>query len=117
MRPKKYYEETAAHNHTMRLQASSFLRANPFEGFQVEASASATYANINTNTFTANTMTNGNWTLPEGSKSTARHTTDYRINTLLQLVANYDRTFGKHNVSAMLGASSEVGNIGFGTTQ
>lgn len=117
MRPKKYYEETAGHNHTMRLQASSFLRANPFEGFQVEASASATYANSNTNTFTANTMTNGNWTLPEGSKSTARHTTDYRINTLLQLVANYDRTFGKHNVSAMLGASSEVGNIGFGTDQ
>lgn len=117
MRPKKYYEETAAHNHTMRLQASSFLRANPFEGFQVEASASATYANSNTNTFEANTMTNANWTLPEGSKSKAKHTTDYSINTLLQIVANYDRTFGKHNVSAMLGASSEVGNIGFGTTQ
>ena len=117
MRPKKYYEEIAAHNHTMRLQASSFLRANPFEGFQVEASASATYANSNTNTFEANTMTNANWTLPEGSKSKAKHTTDYSINTLLQIVANYDRTFGKHNVSAMLGASSEVGNIGFGTTQ
>ena len=117
MRPKKYYEEIASHNHTMRLQASSFLRANPFEGFQVEASASATYANSNTNTFEANTMTNANWTLPEGSKSKAKHTTDYSINTLLQIVANYDRTFGKHNVSAMLGASSEVGNIGFGTTQ
>lgn len=117
MRPKKYYEETASHNHTMRLQASSFLRVNPFDGFQVEASASATYVNSNTNTFTANTMTNQNWNQAEGAKSSASHSTDYKINTLLQVVANYDKTFGKHNISAMLGASSELGNIGYGTSQ
>lgn len=117
MRPKQYYEETASHNHTMRLQASSFLRANPFDGFKVEASASATYVNSNTNTFTANTNTNQNWNQAEGAKSTAAHNTDYSINTLLQVVANYDKTFGKHNISAMLGASSEVGNIGYGTSQ
>ncbi len=117
MRPKKYYEDTASHNHTMRLQASSFLRAKPIDGLQVEASASATYVNSNTNTFTANTLTSGNWTQAEGAKSSASHNTDYNINTLLQVVANYDKTFGKHNVSAMLGASSEVGNIGYGTSQ
>lgn len=117
MRPKKYYEDTASHNHTLRLQANTFLRANPFDGFQIEASASATYSGSSTNTFTANTMTNQNWLKPEGSKSTATHTTDYNISTLLQVVANYDKTFGKHNVSAMLGASSEVGNIGFATDQ
>ncbi len=117
MRPKKYYEETASHNHTMRLQASSFLRVNPFDGLQVEASASATYVNSNTNSFAANTMTNQNWNQAEGAKSTATHNTDYSINTLLQVVANYDKTFGKHSVSAMLGASSELGNIGYGTSQ
>ena len=117
MRPKQYYEETASHNNTMRLQASTFLRANPFDGFQVEVSASANYSNSNTNTFTANTMTNQNWLKPEGSQSSANHNTDYNINTLLQAVANYDKTFGKHNVSAMLGASSEFGNYGWSTTQ
>ena len=117
MRPKKYYEETASHNNTLRLQANSFLRVNPFDGFQVEASAAATYVGSNTNTFTANTMTNQNWNLAEGAKSSARHTTDYNISTLLQVVANYDKTFGKHSISAMLGASSEVGNMGFATDQ
>lgn len=117
MRPIKYYEGIASHTNSLRMQASTFLRANPFDGFKVEAFASANYSNSSTNTFTANTMTDNNWTLPEGSKSSATHTTSYNINTLLQLVANYDKTFGKHNVSAMLGASSEIGNIGFSTDQ
>ena len=117
MRPRKYYEGIAAHNHTLRMQASTFLRANPFDGFQIEATASATYVNSNTNSFSANTLTSGNWTSAEGSKSTETHTTDYSINTLLQLVANYNKTFGKHSIAAMLGASSEHGNIGFGTDQ
>lgn len=117
MRPKKYYEETAGHTNALRMQASSFIRVNPFDGFQIEGTASANYSNTNTNTFTANTMTNNNWLQPEGSKSSAVHTTDYNVSTLLQVVANYDKTFGKHNVSAMLGASSEVGNIGFSTDQ
>ena len=115
MRPKVYYEDTASHTHQLRLQSSAFLRVNPFDGFQVEATASASYVNSNTNTFTANTLTNSNWTSAEGSKSTETHTTDYSINTLLQVVANYNKTFGKHSVAAMLGASSEHGNIGYGT--
>ena len=117
MRPRAYYEGIASHNHTLRLQSSAFLRVNPFDGFQVEATASATYLNSNTNSFSANTLTSGNWTSDEGSKSTETHTTDYSINTLLQLVANYNKTFGKHSVAAMLGASSELGNIGYGTDQ
>ena len=117
MRPKEYYEDTASLSHQMRLQASSFLRVNPFDGFQVEATASATYYNNNTNNFSANTLTNSNWTSAEGSKSTETHTTSYSINTLLQVVANYNKTFGKHSVAAMLGASSEVGNIGYDTDQ
>ena len=117
MRPAEYYEGIASHNHTMRLQSSTFLRVNPFDGFQVEATASANYLNKNVNTFTANTMTSGNWTQAEGSKSSATHTTEYAINTLLQVVANYNKTFGRHSVAAMLGASSELGNIGFKTDQ
>ena len=117
MRPKEYYEDTASHSHQLRLQASTFLRVTPFDGFQVEATASANYFNNNTNTFTANTLTNQNWLKPEGSTSSETHTTDYSINTLLQLVANYNKTFGKHSVAAMLGGSSEVGSIGYSTDQ
>ena len=117
MRPAKYYEDIASHSNTLRLQSSTFLRVNPFDGFQVEATASANYVSSSTNTFTANTLTSGNWTQPEGAKSSATHTTNYSISTLLQVVANYNKTFGKHGVGAMLGASSELGNIGFSTDQ
>ena len=117
MRPIKYYEGIASHRNTLRLQSSAFLRVNPFDGFQVEATASATYASSATNSFSANTLTSGNWTAAEGEKSTDTFTTDYSINTLLQLVANYNKTFGKHSVAAMLGASSEFGNIGYSTDQ
>ena len=117
MRPREYYEDTASHSHQLRLQASTFLRINPFDGFQVEATASANYYNNNTHTFTANTLTNQNWLKPEGVNSSASHNTSYSINTLLQLVANYNKTFGKHSIAAMLGASSEVGNIGYSTSQ
>lgn len=117
MRPKVYYEDTAPVSHQLRLQASTFLRANPFDGFQIEATASATYYNNNTNTFSAETLTNQNWLKGEGVSSSETHSTDYSINTLLQVVANYNKTFGKHNVAAMLGASSELGNIGYSTTQ
>ena len=117
MRPKVYYEDTAPVTHQLRLQSSAFLRANPFDGFQIEATASATYINTNTNAFSAETMTNQNWLKGEGVSSSESHTTDYAINTLLQVVANYNKTFGKHSVAAMLGASSELGNMGYGTTQ
>ena len=117
MRPKVYYEDTAAHSNTIRLQSSTFLRVRPFDGFQVEATASANYMGRNTNTFTANTLTNQNWLKAEGASSSETHTTEYVINTLLQVVANYEKSFGRHNVAAMLGASSELGNIGFATDQ
>ena len=117
MRPKVYYEDTAPVSRQFRMQASTFLRVNPFDGFQIEATASANYYNNDTHTFSAETMTNQNWLKGEGVSSSASHSTDYSINTLLQLVANYNKTFGKHNVAAMLGASSELGNMGYSTSQ
>mgnify|MGYP002622062226 CR=1 FL=1 len=117
MRPREYYEDTAPISHQLRMQSSAFVRVNPFDGFQVEATASANYYNNNTNAFSAETLTNQNWLKGEGVSSSESHTTEYTISTLLQVVANYNKTFGKHSVGAMLGASSELGNIGFSTTQ
>ena len=43
------------------------------------------------------------WAKGEGQSSSGSHSTSRIWNTLLQAVANYDHTFNKHGVSAMLG--------------
>lgn len=116
--PAEYNRLIAPKSNTFRLQASTFLRFTPIKDFSVEATASANYFNRNNHTFTNNTIINGNWlTNPEGVKSSASHSTDYSINTLLQVVANYNKTFNRHHIDFMVGASSELGDIGFSTQQ
>lgn len=53
----------------------------------------------------------------EGQNSGGAHTTSRIWNTLLQAVANFDHTFDKHGVSAMLGFSSEQSSLGYKTEQ
>ena len=115
--PREYNKDIAPVSNTLRLQASTFLRITPFEGFQVEATASANYSSNSTHSFTNGTIVNGAWlTRAEGEASTVSHSTSYGINTLLQIVANYNKTFGQHSIAAMLGASAEIDGIGYSTT-
>lgn len=113
-RPIEWSVDNAPQNRSMRLQASTFLRFTPFKDFQIEATASANYSNSDSHTFTNNTVLDGAWlTKQEGESSTVSHSANYNINTLLQVVANYNKSLNKHDISAMLGASSEVSNIGY----
>lgn len=116
--PKQYSQLIAPVNRRLGLQASTFLRYTPIKDLSIEGTASVNYSHSDTHNFTNNTIINSNWlTKPAGEASTAGHQTSWGISTLLQVVANYDKTFGKHNVSAMLGASQEIGGIGFSTDQ
>ena len=115
--PREYNQDIAPTSNTLRLQASTFLRFTPVKEFQVEATASANYSSSSTHAFNNGTIVNGTWlTRPEGEASTVSHSTSYGISSLLQIVANYNKTFGKHNVAAMLGASAEINGIGYSTT-
>ena len=115
--PREYNIDIAPTSNTLRLQASTFLRFTPVKEFQIEAMASANYSSSSTHAFNNGTIYNGAWlTRAEGENSTVSHSTSYGINTLLQIVANYNKTFGKHNVAAMLGASAEIDGIGYSTT-
>ena len=116
--PKQYSEMIAPRNNRFIFQGNAFLRITPFEGFQVEGMAAATYTSSNTHSFTNNTIINGNWlNYDEGEQSTATYDTDWTLNTLAQVVANYNKTFGEHYLDLMLGASAEIESIGFGTEQ
>lgn len=116
--PKQYSEMIAPRNNRFIFQGNAFLRITPFDGFQIEGMAAATYTSSNTHSFTNNTIINGNWlNYDEGEQSTATYDTDWTLNTLAQVVANYNKTFGEHYLDIMLGASAEIESIGFGTEQ
>ena len=114
---REYNKDIAPVNNTLRLQASTFLRVTPFKDFQIEATASANYSSSSNHQFTNGTIVNGAWlTRPEGEASSVSHSMSYGINSLLQVVANYNKTIGQHSFAAMLGASSEISGIGYSTS-
>ncbi len=115
---KPYYIESAAVQRGMRLQGTTFIRVTPFKDLSITGTASANYTTNDTNQFSNETVAKGNWlTSAEGVKSSASHSTSWTLSTLLQLVANYNHSFDKHNVDLMAGASVENSNIGWSTSQ
>lgn len=103
-------------NRTLRMVGNAFLRITPFQDFRVELSAAANYYDLDGNKYNFTSSGKG-WAKGEGQSSSGSHSTSRIWNTLLQAVANYDHTFGKHGVSGMLGFSSEQSSMGFKTEQ
>lgn len=103
-------------NHKVNVVGNAFIRLTPIEGLRLEFSGAANYTDTDGNTYTF-TSTNANWASGEGSQSSGGHTTTRVWSTLLQALANYDKTFGKHGISLMAGWSREESNVGFDTDQ
>jgi TonB-linked SusC/RagA family outer membrane protein len=129
VQPNTQYEYTSAGNPSpiafmnnilriedLRMVASAFLRIKPMDGLQVEFSGSANYFDRDrmSYNFSRNTTT---WAAGEGANSSSGHDTERTWGTLMQALANYDKTFGKHTIGLMAGASSEESNVGFTTAQ
>lgn len=99
-----------------RVLTNAFLRITPIKDLRIEFSGAANYDDTDSNTYNY-TSTSSSWASGEGTQSSGGHKTSRYWNTLLQAVANYDHTFGKHGVSLMAGASREESSIGFSTNQ
>lgn len=101
-----------------RVSAIGYLRVTPINGLQVEATASTNYYDLDGQTYSYSDIT-GNWTQGEGTNSSGGHNTRRKFdNTLLQVVANYNKSFNeKHNLTLMAGMSTEQNNWGFDTNQ
>lgn len=116
--PRQYNIDRASTNNSLGIQASAFIRLTPIKDLQIEGTAAVNYHSNFQNQFTNNTIINGNWlTKAEGESSSAGYDTSWSLNALMQVVANYNKSFGKHNISAMAGTSMERGNIGFSSSQ
>ena len=115
---KKYYIDNAATQRGLRLQGTTFIRITPIKDLSITGTASANYYTNDTAQFANDTVIKGNWlTSAPGVKSTATHKTDWSISTLLQVVANYNKSFGKHSIDLMAGTSAESSNFGWSTNQ
>jgi len=106
-----------AHGNSMRMQGTAFVRLEPFKGLKIEATGSTNFTTSDGETYNYSSATSA-WASGEGVNSSGGHTTSSSFdNSLFQTVANYDNTFGKHNISAMVGFSTEQSNWGYTTNQ
>lgn len=110
------FMENIRHDDMMRMMGNAFLRITPLSGLKVEFSGAANYYDLDGQSYTFSS-TGSTWTQGEGKNSSGGHNTQRRWSTLLQALANYDKTFDKHTVSLMAGTSTEQLNIGFSTDQ
>lgn len=104
------------HDDILRMLGNAYVRITPLAGLKVELSASANYYGLEGSSYSYSSATS-TWSLGEGASSSGGHNTEHKWNTLLQTLANYDHTFGRHGLSVMVGASSEKSAIGFTTNQ
>lgn len=103
-------------NNRVRVVANGFLRITPFDGLKVELSGATNY--YDTDAYTYNfTSTSSKWAQGEGTQSSGGHRTARVWSNLLQALANYDKTFGRHSLNLMAGTSREQTNVGFNTEQ
>lgn len=114
--PIYFMDKNIRRDEMLRLIGNAFVRIKPMDGLQLELSGSANYYDLDGSTYTFSS-TGSNWTAGEGTNSSGGHNTERKWSTLVQALVNYDCTFGKHGINAMLGASSEQTNIGFATDQ
>jgi TonB-linked SusC/RagA family outer membrane protein len=110
------YLDNIRHDDMLRMNGNTYLRITPMDGLRIEFSGSANFYNLDGQSyqFTENA---DSWQKGEGNSSSGGHNTRREWRTLLQALANYDKQFGKHGVSAMLGASREQSDIGYTTDQ
>ncbi|EKU89674.1 TonB-dependent receptor [Bacteroides oleiciplenus] len=100
----------------IRMLGNAFVRLEPITGLKLEALASLNYYDNSYHTYNFSDVS-PTWASGEGVSSSASYDTDRRIGYMYQFLANYDKTFDKHGISAMFGVSAEESNKGFVTSQ
>lgn len=114
--PLKIMETNLDRKSDVRMVGNAFLRLTPMEGLKIEFSGATTYYDEDRSGYEFTSATTY-WANGEGNRSRGRHITERVWTTLLQALANYDKSFGQHSISLMAGASTEQTNVGFSTDQ
>jgi TonB-linked SusC/RagA family outer membrane protein len=108
--------ENIRHDDIFQMTGNAYLAFTPIEGLKFELTGAADYYDLDGQTYTFS-RTQSSWSQGEGVNSSGGHNTQRTWNTLLQAVANYNKTFGLHSLGLMAGTSKEERNIGYSTNQ
>lgn len=106
--PLAVNEQTDLTKDDVRVNTSAYLRVEPIEGLRIEATGSYNFQSIQTRSFIPSSISN-RWTTGEGYYATGNRYDNRYHKYLGQLVANYNKSFGLHELTAMLGTSIESG--------
>lgn len=101
---------------TLQLMGSAFIRLQPVKGLRIEGTASLNFRDVGLRTYNYSRV-NPSWIQGEGANSSASAETDRVLDRLFQVVANYDKTLGKHSFNLMAGTSAEQRSVGYATSQ
>ena len=107
--PIAYMKQTTNHAESMYLSSSAYVKAELIDGLQATATASYSFIGNQNRSFTPSSVTS-RWTDGEGYQTTGNRSDSRTHKYLLQVVMNYDKKFGKHTVSGMVGYSMESSN-------
>lgn len=104
--PVAILEETSETREDARINSSAFIRTDFGGGLRLELTGSYNFRNTQQRSFVPSSVSN-RWNTGEGYYATGDRRDTRKHDYLFQAVVNYDRTFGKHTVSGMAGASIE----------
>ncbi len=104
--PLAIMEQTSKETEDARLGSSAFIEAKLWDGLKVKATGSYNFRSTQARSFVPSSVSN-RWSTGEGYYATANRTDTRSHAYLFQAVLNYDKTFRKHTVGAMMGVSME----------
>lgn len=107
--PVARMEQVTNKNETLRLQMSSFFRAEPIKGLKLEVMGSYSFRSQYSHYYLPSTVVSGWSTSEEGQNSEATRNIRRYHSYMLQGTANYRKEIGDHGFDLMLGASGEMG--------
>ena len=105
--PVAYMETITNTTDQINMVASGFAEVKILLGWKLNLTGSYTYRSTEKHRYIPSSVVSGWNSYDEGYKSTGRRNYASSERFLLQATTNYDREFGRHEVSAMAGASME----------
>ena len=105
--PVAYMQEITNTSTQINMVGSGFIELEILKGWKLNMTGSYTYRSTEKHRYIPSSVISGWDSYDEGYKSTGRRNNASSERYLAQVTTNYDREFGRHEISAMAGASIE----------
>lgn len=105
--PVAYMEQNVYRREGARVDMSAYLKAAIYDGLKLEVTGAYNFGSTHIRNFTPSSVIK-KWTVGEGYHTSASRSESRSHKYLFQTILNYNKTFHKHTVGAMIGYSMET---------